>query len=192
VLSPQPRKSIRASNGAGGRPKRTRAHYIADLSINYVERFILLCGHTAEATRHDYGCDLVMSTYDYGQARSFAAGEIENGQVYLQVKATDRVTVSADGERISTVVRTGHLKSWIEEPMPVILVLYDVAAEKAYWLYLQQHLRQSNKPIRLAERKQVTLHLPTVNVLNERAIADFRSFKAAVLAEIEAKCDLHA
>ena len=59
------------------RKRRTREHVIADLSANYVERYVLRCGFTVERTVHDYGIDLILSTYS-------ASGEIENGQVYIQ------------------------------------------------------------------------------------------------------------
>jgi hypothetical protein len=64
------------------RKRRTREHVIADLSVNYVERFILRCGWTVERSRYDYGIDLYMQTYS-------ANGEVESGWVRLQLKATD-------------------------------------------------------------------------------------------------------
>jgi hypothetical protein len=44
--------------------KRPRQHIIADLSINHVERYVLLCGYSVERVEHDYGIDLVIFTYD--------------------------------------------------------------------------------------------------------------------------------
>ena len=61
------------------RKRRTREHVIADLSINHVERFVLRAGCTAERTKHDYGIDLLMETFN-------VAGEPENGQVLFQLK----------------------------------------------------------------------------------------------------------
>ena len=63
---------------------RTRAHVLADVSINYVERQVLLCGFSVDRVQHDYGYDLTMTTYQ-------DTGEIEPGAVYIQVKATDRL-----------------------------------------------------------------------------------------------------
>ncbi len=68
------------------RKRRTREHMIADLSANHVERYALRCGFTVERIVHDYGIDLTLSTYS-------ASGEIENGLVYIQLKATDRLRV---------------------------------------------------------------------------------------------------
>ncbi len=58
------------------RKRRTREHVIADLSVNYVERQVLLCGFTVERRWHDYGFDLFMNTYDPN-------GEIECGEVHF-------------------------------------------------------------------------------------------------------------
>ena len=70
-----------------GKKRRTRAHIIADLGVNFVERCILLEGHSSEKIQHDYGIDLIMFTYD-------GVGEIENGHVSIQVKATDHLSVT--------------------------------------------------------------------------------------------------
>ncbi len=43
--------------------RRTRAHVLADLSINHVERQVLLCGFSVDRVQHDYGYDLTMATY---------------------------------------------------------------------------------------------------------------------------------
>ena len=61
---------------------RTRGHVLADLSINQVERQVLLCGFSVDRVQHDYGYDLTMAT-------NSARGEFEPGAVYIQVKATD-------------------------------------------------------------------------------------------------------
>lgn len=71
------------------RKRRTQEHVIADLSVNHVERFILRCGWTAERTQHDYGIDLFMETFTDN-------GEVENGRILLQLKATDSLRRSAD------------------------------------------------------------------------------------------------
>ena len=48
----------------GPRKQRTRQHVIADLSVHYVEGFILEEGHTAQRLSPDYSYDLVMRTFD--------------------------------------------------------------------------------------------------------------------------------
>ena len=52
------------------RKRRTREHVIADLSVNFLERQVLLCGFTTERMAHDYGVDLEIFTFN-------RVGEIE-------------------------------------------------------------------------------------------------------------------
>jgi len=53
---------------------------IADQSLNYVERFVIDEGHTAQRQEHDYGYDLGVITYDKD-------GYVEPGLFYLQLKS---------------------------------------------------------------------------------------------------------
>lgn len=96
--------------------RRTRAHVLADLSINHVERQALLCGFAVERIQHDYGYDLTMTTFN-------DIGEYESGGVYIQVKATDRLLRLASGKAISWPVSRRDLKLWLKETYPVILVI---------------------------------------------------------------------
>jgi Domain of unknown function (DUF4365) len=96
--------------------RRPRQHIIADLSVNYVERYVLLCGYSAERVEHDYGIDLVIFTYD-------ANGEIENGQIYVQLKATDKLSRLADDSVIAFPLQRSDLQLWLREPMPWILIV---------------------------------------------------------------------
>ena len=97
---------------------RTRAHVLADISVNHVERQVLLCGFSVDRVQHDYGYDLTMATFS-------DAGEYEPGNVYIQVKATDRLPQLAQGKTIAWSVSRRDLKLWLAETYPVILVVYD-------------------------------------------------------------------
>lgn len=155
------------------RKRRTREHIIADLSVNHVERQILLCGYTAELTRHDYGYDLLMTTYD-------ANGEPEPGEVRLQLKATDTLPLLKNSESVSWRIERADLARWINDPFPVILAVYDAQAEAAYWLYVQRHFqRQSNFNIFTAGQT-VTAHIPLTDVLDTAAVRRFARFRDAV------------
>jgi hypothetical protein len=46
------------------RPRRTREHVIASQSFNYIEKFVIDKGHTADRRSDDYGYDLFVNTYD--------------------------------------------------------------------------------------------------------------------------------
>ncbi len=64
----------------GPRKRRTREHVLADLSVHYVEGFILEEGHTAQRLGSDSGYDLVLFTYG-------EHGYIEPGSLFIQLKA---------------------------------------------------------------------------------------------------------
>src|SRR5437016_12354570 len=94
--------------------KRTRQHVIADLSANHVERQALLCGYSVERRVHDYGIDLVILTYD-------AQGNVENGEILVQLKATDHPRLLSKGRYIACRIKRADLRTWLHEPWPVIL-----------------------------------------------------------------------
>ena len=64
---------------AARRKRRTRAHIIADLSLHHVAYRIVKRGHTIEPIRSDYGYDGSIFTYN-------GRGEIENGNIFIQLK----------------------------------------------------------------------------------------------------------
>ena len=160
--------------------RRTRAHVLADLSVNYVERQALLCGYSVERVTHDYGTDLLLFTYD-------RRGVIENGHVLLQLKATDSPQPAADGSAIRVVVDRRDLLHWLNEPWPVILVVYDGHADRAYWIHVQAYFAAAS-PATSRERtqrgRQVTVHLPMANVVDPAAMRAFARSRDAVLAQI--------
>jgi hypothetical protein len=153
------------------RKLRTRGHVLADLSINHVERQILLRGFAVNRMDTDYGIDLLMLTYN-------DHGEVESGHVLFQVKATDALEVLKDGQTATCRVEVADLKAWQDEWMPVILVLYDGQKDKAFWIYVQQYLDEKNVSGEdlLAEQDRVTVRLPRKNRLHPRAIEKFVNF----------------
>jgi hypothetical protein len=159
------------------RKRRTREHVIADLSLNHLDRFILLCGNTMEEFRHDYGLDRMMFTYD-------PRGAVEDGAVYFQLKATDTLKFRSQGQYVAVRVERADLESWSELTYPVILVLYDARADKAYWLYVQAYLRGREARAGRRMSATVTLYIPGENVLSVEAVRRFCEFKAAILAQI--------
>ncbi len=160
------------------RKRRTRSHVIADLSVNHVERHALACGYSVERIEHDYGIDLLLYTYNED-------GELENGQVFMQLKATDNPTVLADGETIAFALERADLELWLQEPMPVILVVYDAPRDRAHWLYVQAYfedLRRAGFDLREAG-STVTVHLPSATVVDQTAIRTFARYKDNVLRQ---------
>lgn len=150
------------------RKRRTREHVIADLSVNHVERHVLRCGWTAERTRHDYGFDLLVETFD-------AEGEVQNGKIMIQAKATDHLRFDAGGATMRVRLAWRDLLFWLNEPLPVILVCYDAQRDIAYWLHVQDYFRK-----RSWERRSggtVTVPIPATNILDEPAVRQFGVFR---------------
>lgn len=152
------------------RKRRTREHVIADLGIHHVEGFVLRCGWTVERTRHDYGIDLLMRTDD-------TTGEVENGEIALQVKASDSLRRSSDQRSVRLRLEWRDLLFWLNEAMPVILVAYDAVEEQGYWLHVQRYLRDREWAARMGASATVTVLIPTQNVLDEPAVRLFARFR---------------
>jgi hypothetical protein len=161
-----------ASKIFGPRKRRTRAHVIADQSVNHVERFILAEAHCAVRPSSDYGYDLILFTFD-GQGYS------EPGFVYFQLKAAESLSVVGSDYVFDLDVRDYNL--WTLEDMPVILVLFDASRKRAYWLPVQQYF--SEDPTRCPKKgsKTVRVYVPKRQVVSEQAIAKMRLLKGETL-----------
>lgn len=158
------------------RKRRTREHVLADLSVNYVERQALLCNYSVERFLHDYGIDLLISTYT-------SSGEYENGEVRIQVKATDHPRFIAAGTFITWRVSREDLHHWLHETMPVILALYDPARDLAYWLYMQAFFQRQQGFDLAKVGKQVTIPIPARQILDQTAMRKFAEYRDRVQAQ---------
>jgi hypothetical protein len=158
------------------RKRRTREHVIADLSVNYVEKCILQCGWTVQRLSPDYGLDLLMNTFN-------RRGEIETGEVRFQLKATDSINVIRHHKAIAVRVEWRDLVYWLNDWMPVILVVYDAKGDRAWWLHVQESVRELGRSTRFGPSATVAVHLPLANALDTAAIRQFRKYRDAVLAE---------
>lgn len=160
------------------RKRRTREHVIADLSANHVERHALLCGFAVERIRMDYGIDLQIQTFD-------RRGQVENGLLFFQLKATDRVQLTSGGRAVSCRVERADLAYWLGEALPVILVLYDARAEEAYWLHLQAYF-EGPPVFNLSQAgERVTLLIPRENRLDAAAMKLFARRKNAIASQVK-------
>lgn len=157
------------------RKRRTRAHVIADISVNYVERFVYEAGFTAERKRHDYGIDFLVTTYD-------RHGYDEAGEIKVQVKATEQLKVARDGS-ISFRLNIADVNRWLIESMPVLLVLYEAATKRAYWLYVQRYFQSASSPWIRTGAISITVHIPKSNRLNRRTLAFAQRWKNNILDE---------
>jgi len=150
---------------------------IADLSVNYIERFVLLCGHTIEKFSSDYGYDLIICTYGDD-------GELENGNIYVQLKATDNIRLTGISQSVSFSLKKKDLETWLSEPLPVILIVYDALEDCAYWLYIQEYFENiRNFDIKRVKKYQ-NVSIPAGNRVNRNSIRKFVKFKENILKQI--------
>jgi hypothetical protein len=147
---------------------------LADLSESHVLQCIYRCDFTAQRIDRDYGIDLLLFTYDHW-------GQIENGYVLIQLKATDHLRVLHDGLRAAFVVDRSDLEHWLAEPFPVILIVYEAQADVAYWLYVQAYFGALSDEVLERPSHTITVHIPRSQVLNEAAIRQFARYKRRVL-----------
>jgi len=142
---------------------RTRQHVLADLSINFVERHVLLAGFSVLRVHPDYGYDLMMATYNEN-------GEPESGSVYFQVKATDQLQLLKDGTTISWPVSRRDLKLWLQESYPVVMVVYDGKMDKAYWLSIHEYFAERSTADLFTTGEWINVHVPRSNRVNRQSI----------------------
>jgi hypothetical protein len=134
---------------------------IADLSVNYVERFALEEGHVLYRLVPDYGYDLAMLTFDAG-------GELEPGLVYWQLKASESYSLTRGAIAFDLDIRDYNV--WMRERMPVVLALYDASLRRAYWLDVQDYFRGATRRSPRPGAKHVRVHVPGHQTVNRRAI----------------------
>lgn len=158
------------------RKLRTREHVIADLAVNHVERQALLRGFSVERIAHDYGIDLVLFTYT-------AAGEVESGCIFMQVKATERLRWPRPQGPAPFRVSREDLVGWLKEFLPVILVVYDASVDRAHWIHVQGYFATLPGFNLFRAGKRITVHLPPQNVLDGPGLGLF----AALRDDVERK-----
>lgn len=165
-------KGFRVAN----RKRRTREHVLADLSFNHIERHVLLGGHTLQRIVHDYGLDAMLVTFN-------RRGEVENGLVWMQIKATDNPQQIKGQGRLAVRVERKHLLFWIGELFPVILVVYDATRDRAHWLHVQEEFGRGKVFEAARAGTRLTLQVPMAQVLDHEAISEFRQRKRAAQAQ---------
>ncbi len=159
----------------GPRKQRTRQHVIADQSIHYVEGFVLDEGHTVQRLERDYGYDLPLFTYD-------VQGYLEPGFLLLQLKAAETLQAVGPDYVFDLDIRDYNL--WIEEEVPVILVLYDATRRRAFWLYVQRYVSQEGTRQPKKDAKTVRVRVPMRQAVNRRSIGKWRRIKEEPLERL--------
>jgi hypothetical protein len=157
--------------------RRTREHVIADLSVNIAERQALLAGFAVQRIVRDYGIDLFIATYDQ-------RGDVENGEIRIQLKATDAPKWVRDGQALAVRIDQGDFRHWLMEPMPVILAVYDAPGDIAYWLYIQAYFSTGTAARFEKAGARMTVHVPRKNVVTPAAMHEFAGYRDQILAQL--------
>ena len=145
---------------------------IADQSVNYIERFLIDEGHTAQRLEKDYGYDLILFTFD-------EQGYVEPGLVYLQLEASETLEPSGPVYVFDLDIRDYNL--WMMDRMPVVLVLFEASRRRAYWLYIQDYFHSDPAHRPKAGAKTVRVRVPARQTVNRQAAARMRRLKQAAL-----------
>jgi hypothetical protein len=83
---------------------------------------------------------------------------------------------TGDAERFFDVdIRDYNL--WIQEEMPVVLILFDASRRKAYWLGVQLYFREDGTRQPKKGAKSVRVRVPKRQLVNRRAIQKIRDLK---------------
>ena len=128
---------------------------------------------------HDYGLDLEIFTFN-------REGEIDEGNIAIQVKAIDRLRIQPGKAHFPFRVARADLVLWLAEPMPMILIVYDAAQDVAYWLYVQSHFAKQKDFNLFVAGKEVTVHVPTRQMVTPSAVRRFARFRDRVLEQTKA------
>jgi uncharacterized protein DUF4365 len=155
---------------------RTREHILADLSVHHLEGHVLRCGWVVERMTHDYGIDFQLVTFN-------RAGEIQEGKVLLQLKASNRLRVRPGQSTLAFRIDRRDLALWLRQLLPVVLIVYDGRKDVAYWLYVQSYFRRLPGFNLFAAGQTVTVHVPTGNVVTPVAVRRFGRFRDQVIRQ---------
>lgn len=164
------------------RKRRTRQHVIAAQSVNYVERFIVDAGFTAQRVEYDYGYDLLVTTFDED-------GYGEPGLVYLQIKATDVLRMANSGTAVAFDLAVQDVNLWIRETMPVLLVVFDAQERRAWWLHIQDYFTAEPSRAPAAVAKTIRVLIPVRQRFGRRTVAAMRVWKQNVLNQSWGRID---
>jgi Domain of unknown function (DUF4365) len=157
----------------GRRKRRTREHVIADLGVNHTERQVLLGKGTAEYIAHDYGIDLVVFTFD-------DQGEQEPGQIRVQVKATEQIRWLANGQSFAFRISRADVRTWLRERDPVILVVYDATANRAWWVHVQGYFNESASRASRPLPETISLRIPRRQTLRPSTLRQWATISRDV------------
>jgi Domain of unknown function (DUF4365) len=151
------------------RKRRTRGHIIEDLGFNHVERQVLLAGYTLQNVRDDYGYDGYIQTFNEN-------GEIEQSFILMQLKSTDNLQKSENGDKILFDLSVRDLELWLSGREVMVLIIYDALNEKAFFIEMKDYFEKNIASLKNV-RKFVRIYISTKNILTQNSIFELRKIK---------------
>jgi len=140
--------------------KRTRPHEIDDEARSQFHNVLPASWVIRDPQSHDYGIDAEVEIFRDGKSTGII--------LKVQLKGTEELKTSQNGETVSFQISVAHAKYFCEElNIPVVLVLADVKNHKTYWYAPQIDLDLCVR-LRTAiagSRNSIVIHFPVKNVL---------------------------
>jgi hypothetical protein len=133
-----------------------------------------LCGAAVERIFHDYGNDITVFSFDEN-------GYWEPGDIRFQLKATERIQVLQDNT-VAVRIQRANLVHWLRERVPVILSVYDVASDKAYWVDIKAYFRAIDGFNIFAAGATISVRVPLASALDQVAMRELIAAKNAALS----------
>lgn len=107
-------------------PKRIKTHISESKSFDMVSKALPQEWIIREVTERDYGIDLYVEIV---HEDGFVTGDL----VALQVKSTEEINFSKDGDFSLRDIKRTTLNYWIGLPVPVFVLLVNLSCEEVYW-----------------------------------------------------------
>lgn len=158
--------------------RRTRKHVIADMSLHHVAYHLVKANCTIEPTKADYGYDGTVFTFD-------RSGQIENGTIFVQLKATDSISRHQRTGGFAFPVNAKDLALWLDEPFPVYLILFDAQSEQAYWLYVQEYFTRHEIARPSLGKRSLSVLIDRSNRFDSATPRIWRSDKTRILRQLK-------
>jgi Domain of unknown function (DUF4365) len=102
----------------------------------------------------------------------------------VQVKATERPRWIKERDELSFSLELAHLRAWLQEVFPFVLIVYDASRRRAYWAYIQRDLAHRRDAILRSKRRSCVVGLPRKQTLSKSAMRLFDGFRGRIMKEV--------
>ncbi len=145
-------------------PRRTRQHVIAAMGLIHVQKAFIDKGHTVDRGSEDYGYDLVANTFDED-------GYQEDGDIRIQVKATDTIHRFRRRDSFSYEIKSKHYNLWIKSTDAGLPHPLRCPGEEGILALRAGLLRRGSSSCRPEEAvKTLTVRIPVANEFTEDTV----------------------